>query len=91
MTNLDVDQWAARLRETMANLNSAVANAAVELAPCDPPRGDGESVNENAEVENPIGEHPSHDRSPRVARDPTPPRRENRDLHERLDDRRRDR
>jgi hypothetical protein len=42
------------------------------------------------EVENPTGECPSRVQSPRAARDPTPPRRENHDLREYLDDRRRD-
>lgn len=54
----DVDQWAIRLRETMANLNSAFADTTTEPPPRDPPRGDGKPANGNAEVENPTGERP---------------------------------
>lgn len=85
--NLDVDQWAARLREAMTNLNTAFAEAAVDPEQC----GNGGPTAEGADGENPNGAHFSGDQSPREVRDPTMPRRENRDLREHLDDRRKDR
>lgn len=81
-TNPDVGQWATRLQETVTNLNTAFAEAVVDPEP----RRNSKPTTENAEGENPNSEHPSGNRSPREARDPTPPRHESRDLHEHLDE-----
>lgn len=71
----------------MTNLNAAFAEAVVNPEQ----QEEGGPIAGDANGENPNGTHPSGDRSPRERRHPTPPRPENRDLRDHLDNRWRDR